>query len=279
MRLSYALRRRYLFPFLTGLMSFSLFFLNHCKQAHAETPKVIKVGIMAGEDEDVWQVVAQNAAEAGLSLKIITFSDYNAPNEALVEHELNANAFQHGPYLEAQNKAQGYHLMIAGNTTFQPIGFYSRKWTSLAEIPSKAQIGVPNDPSNEGRALLMLQALGLIKVSPEAGLFPTALDVTDNPRNLSIRELDAGIVGRTLPDLDGAVINTDWARKAGIDLKKERIATETLKNNPYVNIIVINSEDKDLPWVKKLVVSFHQANVAEALQKAYHGTVLPAWSP
>ncbi|MDF7673710.1 MetQ/NlpA family ABC transporter substrate-binding protein [Acetobacteraceae bacterium ESL0709] len=272
MRLLRSLNRRSLLSLSLGLALFSA-----VPAALAEAPKNVRVGIMAGEDEDVWHVVAQNAAKTGLNLKITTFSDYNAPNEALIEHDLDANAFQHGPYLDAQNKAHGYHLIIAGNTTFQPIGFYSRKWTSLAEIPKNAKIGVPNDPSNEGRALLMLQSLGLIKVSPDAGLFPTALDVTDNPRHISIKELDAGVVGRSLPDLDGAVINTDWARKAGIDLQKERIGTENLKNNPYVNIIVINPEDKDAPWVKSLVGAFQQPNVADALQKAYHGTVLPAW--
>ncbi|QHI96090.1 metal ABC transporter substrate-binding protein [Aristophania vespae] len=274
-RLSFSRRR--LLALTVGLAGLTSFALSTAMPAHAEAIKTVKVGIMSGEDEDVWRVVAKNAATDGLNVKITTFSDYNAPNEALIEHDLDANAFQHTPYLEAQNKAHGYHLVIAGNTTFQPIGFYSRKWKSLADIPKNAKIGVPNDPSNEGRALLMLQSLGLIKVSSDAGLFPTALDVTDNPHNITIEELDAGVVGRSLPDLDGAVINTDWARKAGVDLKKERLGTENLKDNPYVNIIVVNQGDEDKPWAKSLVKAFQQPNVAKALHEVYHGTVLPAW--
>lgn len=240
--------------------------------------QVLRIGIIAGEDEDVWRVVAENAAKEGLTLKIIPFSDYNAPNEALAEHELDANAFQHGPFLEAQNKAKNFHIVPAGNTYLSPIGLYSRRWKSVAELPNKAVIGVPNDPTNEGRALLLLQKLGLIKVAEDAGLVPTALDITENPRQISVKEMDAGMVGRALPDMDAAVVNTDWANKAGIDLQKERIAQEAPQNNPYVCFIAVNEADKNAPWVSKLVSAFQQDNVKQALAQAFHGAVVPGWS-
>lgn len=265
-------RRRFL-NLSAGLAGSALFSF-----AHADASRTLKIGIMSGEDEDIWRIVAQNAAKSGLTLKIISFSDYNAPNEALIEHELAANAFQHRPFMDAQVKAHDYAITPVGNTYFQPIGLYSRKWHAVSDLPKGATIGVPNDPSNEGRALRMLQTLGLIKVSSDAGLFPTALDITDNPRNISVQELDAGVVGRSLPDLDAAIVNTDWARKAGIDLQKERIGTEGLANNPYVNFIAVNTPDANAPWVKPLVDAFHQPNVSKCINDIFHGTVSPAWS-
>lgn len=122
--------------------------------------QVLRIGIIAGEDEDVWRVVAENAAKEGLTLKIIPFSDYNAPNEALAEHELDANAFQHGPFLEAQNKAKNFHIVPVGNTYLSPIGLYSRRWKSVAELPNKAVIGVPNDPTNEGARPFAVAEIG-----------------------------------------------------------------------------------------------------------------------
>lgn len=257
----------------SGLMGYSV----RAEGGNQSSTK-IRVGIMAGEDEDLWAIVARNAEQNGLELKIIPFSDYNQPNEALAEHDLDANAFQHMPFLEAQRKAHHYAISPVGNTFFQPIGFFSQKWKSLAELPANAHIGVPNDPSNEGRALHFLESLGLLKVSADAGLFPTALDITDNPHNDTIEELDAGMVGRTLSDLDAAVINSDWAMRAGIDIKKDCIGTESLKDNPYVNFIAVNDSDLHASWVPLLVKSFQQPDIREAIQTIYHGTVTAAWS-
>lgn len=241
-------------------------------------PKTIKVGIISGEDEDVWRVVQENAKKANLTIKITTFSDYTAPNIALAEHDLDANAFQNQPYLDAQRQNQHFHITRAGDTYFQPIGLYSIKYKSVKELPGRTVIGVPNDPSNEGRALILLDKLGVIKMAPNPGFYPTALDIAENPKHVTIKELDAGIVGRSLPDLAAAVVNTDWARKAGIDLVKSRIGAESLKDNPYVNFIAVNDSDLQKPWVKILVQSFQQPNVAAAIQTAYHGATIPAFS-
>ncbi len=273
---SFFLPRRRFLSLSTGLAGAATLGLLGSAAAHAEE-RTLKIGIMSGEDEDIWRVVSQNAAQRGLSLKIITFSDYNTPNEALSEHEVDANAFQHKPFLDAQKKAHGYDIVPVGNTYFQPIGLYSHKWHSPADIPKGARIGIPNDPSNEGRALHVLETLGLIKLPSNTGLFPTVLDIAENPRDLSIEELDAGVVGRSLPDLDAAVVNMDWARKAGIP-QTERIGVEGLANNPYVNFISVNGNDANAPWVKPLVESYHQPNVRQVILDLYHGTVTPAWS-
>jgi D-methionine transport system substrate-binding protein len=244
--------------------------------AHA-AEKTLRVGIMSGEDEDVWRAVAKNASKYGLAIKITTFSDYTQPNEALSEHDLDANSFQHKPYLDAQIKAQGYHIVPVGYTYVQPIGLYSHKYKSVTALPKGAKIGVPNDPSNEGRALLLLQAHGLIALRKNAGGLPTALDIEMNPKGIKIVELDAGIVGRSLGDLDAAVVNTDWALKAGIKIPQERIAQEPVKGNIYRNFIAVNAKDKDAPWVKELVASYQQKNVHDEILKVYHGVTLPAW--
>ncbi|WP_213232070.1 MetQ/NlpA family lipoprotein [Caballeronia sp. NK8] len=239
--------------------------------------QTVRVGIMSGEDEDVWRAVAANAAKHGITVKVTTFSDYTQPNEALAQHDLDANSFQHKPYLDAQIQARHYDIVPVGFTYVQPIGLYSRKWKSVDALPQNAAIGVPNDPSNEGRALLLLQAIGVIKLRENAGLLPTARDIASNPRHVQIKELDAGIVGRAIGDLDAAVVNTDWAIKAGIKIPQERIAQEKVTNNPYRNFIAVNAKDAQAPWVKALVESYQQANVATSILSVYHGATLPAW--
>ncbi|WP_427023700.1 MetQ/NlpA family ABC transporter substrate-binding protein [Aureimonas ureilytica] len=237
----------------------------------------VKVGIMAGEDEEIWKVVAAEAAKNGLTVEPVVFSDYVQPNEALVNDEIQANAFQHQPYLDAQIQQHGYKIVPVGYTLVQPIGLYSRKHKDTAEIPEGAAIGIPNDPSNAGRALNLLQAQGLIKLREGAGILATAIDVESNPKNIQIRELDAGIVGRSIDDLDAGVVNTDWALKSGIDPDKERIAQEPLENNPYRNFIAVREDEKDTPWVKTLVAAYQTDAVKDALAKWYKGTTLPAW--
>jgi D-methionine transport system substrate-binding protein len=232
---------------------------------------------MSGEDEDVWRAVAANAAKHGITVKVTTFSDYTQPNEALAQHDLDANSFQHKPYLDAQIQARHYDIVPVGYTYVQPIGLYSRKWKSVDALPQNAAIGVPNDPSNEGRALLLLQANGVIKLRENVGLLPTARDIASNPKHVQIKELDAGIVGRAIGDLDAAVVNTDWAIKAGIKIPQERIAQEQVPGNAYRNFIAVNAKDAQAPWVKALVESYQQTNVASSILSVYHGATLPAW--
>ena len=239
--------------------------------------QTLRVGIMSGEDEDVWRVVAANAAKHGLTIKLTTFSEYTQPNEALSSRDLDANSFQHKPYLDAQVKARGYKIVPVGYTYVQPIGLYSHKVKSVADLPQGATIAVPNDPSNEGRSLLLLQAQGLITLRSDVGLLPTARDIAKNPKNIHIKELDAGIVGRSIDDVDAAVINTDWAVKSGIKIPQERIAQEKVTGNPYRNFIAVNEKDANAPWVHALVESYQQANVASEILAVYHGATLPAW--
>lgn len=238
--------------------------------------KSIKVGIMSGEDEDVWRVVTNEAAKKGLKIETITFNDYTQPNEALENGEIDANAFQHKPYLDNQIKTHGYHIVPVGFTGVWPIGLYTKRYKSVAEIPDGAAIGLPNDPSNEGRALRVLQNAGLIKLKDGTGILATIADITDNPKKLTIKELDAGIVGRSIDDLDAAVINTDWALKSGLS-PADRIAQEPIADNPYRNFIAVKEGNEDEEWVKTLVSSYQNDTVKAEFDKVYKGTGLSAY--
>lgn len=258
------------------LLAATLALMPVLNAGHAFADQTIRVGIMSAEDEDVWAVVAKQAAQRGLTLKLVVFNDYTQPNEALENGELDANAFQHKPYLDNQIKTRGYHIVPVGYTAVWPIGLYSKKVHSVAELPNGAVIGVPNDPSNEGRALKLLEAQGVIKLKPDAGILATTADITDNPKNVEIKELDAGIVGRSIDDLTAAVVNTDWALKSNLT-QQDRLATEAVENNPYRNFIAVKQGDENKPWVKTLVASYENDTVKQTLAKVYKGTALPAW--
>ncbi|MGU3575875.1 MetQ/NlpA family ABC transporter substrate-binding protein [Brucellaceae bacterium C25G] len=242
-------------------------------QAQEQT---VKVGIMGGEDEAVWKVVAEEASKNGLKVETVIFNDYNQPNEALSRKDIDANAFQHKPFLDAQIQQHKYDIDVAGYTAVWPIGIYSRKIKSLDEIKEGAIIGVPNDPSNEGRALRVLEANGIIKLKPDAGILATPIDIIENPKKVDIKELDAGVVGRAIDDLDLAIVNNDWAAKAGLE-SKDAIGWESSENNPYNNFIAVRTEDLGKDWVKTLVASFQNDAVKQELDRAYKGTGIPAW--
>lgn len=238
--------------------------------------KSIKVGIMSGEDEDVWRAVTAEAAKKGLTIETVAFNDYTQPNEALERGEIDANAFQHQPYLDNQVKQHGYHIVRVGYTGVWPIGLYTKKYKAVGEIPKGAVIGVPNDPSNEGRALRVLQNAGLIKLKDGTGILATIADISDNPKDIEVKELDAGIVGRSIDDLDAAVVNTDWALKSGLSAS-DRIAQEPVTDNPYRNFIAVKQGNENQDWVKTLVASYQNDTVKAAFDKVYKGTGISAY--
>jgi D-methionine transport system substrate-binding protein len=238
--------------------------------------KTIKVGIMSGEDEDVWRVVTTEAAKKGLKIETVVFNDYTQPNEALERGEVDANAFQHQPYLDNQVKQHGYHIVRVGYTGVWSIGLYTKKYKAVADLPKGAVIGVPNDPSNEGRALRVLQNQGVIKLKDGTGILATTADIAENPKNVEIKELDAGIVGRSIDDLDAAVVNTDWALKSGLT-PKDRIAQEPIDGNPYRNFIAVKQGSENEAWVKTLVAAYQNDTVKAEFDKVYKGTGLSAY--
>lgn len=238
--------------------------------------KSIKVGIMSGEDEDVWRVVTAEAGKKGLKIETVVFNDYTQPNEALERGEVDANAFQHQPYLDNQIKQNGYHIVRVGYTGVWPIGLYTKKYKTVSDIPEGAVIGVPNDPSNEGRALRVLQNEGVIKLKDGTGILATIADITENPKKVEIKELDAGVVGRAIEDLDAAVVNTDWALKSGLT-PANRIAQEPVADNPYRNFIAVKEGSENEAWVKTLVSSYQNDVVKAEFDKVYKGTGISAY--
>ncbi|MEG9884482.1 MAG: MetQ/NlpA family ABC transporter substrate-binding protein [Hyphomicrobiales bacterium] len=237
----------------------------------------IKVGVTPGEHEEIMEQVAKIAAEKGLAIDIVSFTDYVMPNQALDDGDLDANSFQHAPYLDRQTKDRGYDLSVVGYTIVTPMGLYSDKYKSLDALPDGAQIAIPNDPTNGGRALLLLQSKGLIRLDAGSGLVPGPLDVVDNPKAFRFIELDAAQLPRALADVDAAAINTNYASEAGLDPARDSIAIESAGNNPYANVIVTRGKDSKADWVKILVDSYHCDTIRDFINKRYGGAVLPAF--
>jgi len=239
----------------------------------------IKVGISAGIDQPLWDTVKKVAKEKyNLDVEVVTFTDYALPNSALSSGDLDANSFQHGPYLDKQIKERGYKLAAVGNTFVYPIAGYSRKIKSISELKDNAQVAIPNDPTNLGRSLLLLQKQGLIKLKDNVGLLPTSLDITENPKHLKIVEIEAPQMTRAIDDakIDLAIINTNYSSQVGLTPAKNGLFVED-KNSPYVNIIVARDDNKDSENVKNLVKAYQTDEVAEAADKIYHGDAVKGW--
>lgn len=244
--------------------------------AGAALAEDIKVGVTAGEHAQIMEKVKEIAAKKGLNIDIVEFSDYVVPNQALADGDLNANSFQHQPYLDNQIADRGFDIVSVGTTITTPMGVYSKKVKSLDELQDGATVAIPNDPTNGGRALLVLASKGLIKVNPEAGLKVGPADVTENPKNIQFAELDAAQLPRSLDDVDAAVINTNYAMEAGLHPKKDAIAIEGEKS-PYANVIAVRTADKDAPWVKTLVESYHDDSIRTFINEEFKGALIPAF--
>jgi D-methionine transport system substrate-binding protein len=259
---------------LTGLAAGSA----HAADADSAGKKVIRLGTMSGPDADIWQVARDEAAKHGLTVKITEFNDYVQPNAALDAGDLDANAFQHKPYLDSQIQQRGYKIVSVGLTYIAPLSIYSHKVKSLSALTNGASIGIPNDPSNENRALLLLQAQHLITLRPGAGTNgnnATVLDVADNPKKLKLQEMDAAQLPRALGDLTAAAVNNNFAIDAGLDTQSA-LAREG-KDSPYANLIAVRTQDQHAPWVKTLVAAYQSAAVGTYIKNKYHGAILPAF--
>jgi D-methionine transport system substrate-binding protein len=238
--------------------------------------KPLKIGVTAGPHAQIFDQVKKVAEKDGLKIQVIEFSDYVQPNAALAAGDLDANAYQHQPYLDAQVKDRGYKIVSVGNTVNFPMGLYSKKVKNLNELKDGARFGLPNDPTNGGRALLLLQDKGLVKLKDGAGLKATPLDVVSNPRKLKFVELDAAQLPRSLDDLDASAVNTNFAISAGLNPVKDAIALENAKG-PYVNVIAVREADKNKPWVVKLLKAYHSEEIRKFIDAEFKGSVLPGF--
>jgi D-methionine transport system substrate-binding protein len=245
----------------------------------AATPSIaetIKIGVTAGPHAQILEAVRPIAAKNGLDIVIVEFKDYVAPNAALDTGELQANSFQNQPYLDNQKAERGYKIETVAQTVNFPVGIYSKKYKSWGALPQGATVAIPNDPTNGGRFLLMLQDKGVLKLKAGVGFKPRVADIVDNPKKLKIVAVDASWTAQNLDDVDAAGINTNFATQAGLDPAKDPILREDPKG-PYTNIIVVRSADKDEPWVKTLVRSYQTPEVREFVLTKFKGAVLPSW--
>lgn len=243
--------------------------------------KDVKVGVVSDNELTVWEKVAEVAKEKeGISLEVVQFTDYIQPNEALKNGSIDLNAFQHTAYLKDWNEANDGGLEAIGFTYVSPMGAYSDKVKSFDELKEGAVVSVPNDPTNEGRALLLLQIAGVIKLDEKAGALATPDDIVENPKNLKFEELDAAQVAVSLKDVDVAVINTNFAIDNNLSLK-DAIFVDTA--NPadlatdYKNIVAARSEDKDNPLYKKVVELYQTKETADLIKETSKGADVAIW--
>lgn len=253
--------------------------LSGCGEKEAEVTdnNSVTIGVIAGAEAQVAEVAAKVAKEKyGLEVKLVTFTDYITPNAALDEGSIDANAFQHKPYLDQQINDRGYKFAIAGNTFVYPIAGYSNKIKSLDELKEGDQVAVPSDPTNLGRSLILLEQQGLLKLKQGAGLKATVLDIISSEKNLKIVELEAAQLPRSLDDVSLAIINTTYASSINLSPEQDGIFVED-KKSPYVNLIVAREDNVQATNVQNFVKAYQSEEVYKAAFDIFKGGIVKGW--
>ena len=259
----------------TALAATALAALTLAVPGLAQTPQIVRIGVSPGPHAEILEQVKPLLAKKGIDLKIVEFSDYVVPNQALDAGELEANSFQNQPYLDNQVKDRGFKIVSVGLTVNFPLGIYSSKYKSWADVPDGASIAIQNDPTNGGRSLLLLQDKGVIKLKDGVGFKPGPVDIVANPKKLKFVEVEAAQTPRTLTDVAAAAINTNYAVDAKIE-PTSAILREDPKG-PYVNVIAVRAADKDKPWVKTLVETYQSPEIKAFVAERFKGNVLAGW--
>ena len=225
----------------------------------------------------ILELVTEDLAKENITLKVTEFTDYVTPNEAVETGEQLANFFQHVPYMDSFNKEHGYHLLSVGTVHIEPLALYSKKYGSLSDFKSGNTIAIPNDPTNEARALLLLESAHIIVLREGAGLGATPQDITENPYNLQFKEIEAATLPRVLVDVDGAVINGNYAIPAGLSAAKDGLLVEG-KDSPYANVISVKQGNENDPRIKALMKALQSDKVRKYIIEKYpNGEVVPAF--
>lgn len=243
------------------------------KEVAIADKKIIKVGASPVPHKEILEVVKPILAKEGYTLEIVEFTDYVTPNTALAEKQLDANFFQHVPYLQSFSKERNLDLDYTVKVHLEPMGLYSSKYKKLTDLKDGAEIAIPNDPTNGARALRVLEKAGLLKL--KSGDLISKLDITENPRRFKITELDAPQLPRVLKDLDAAVINSNFALEAKLN-PSDALVIES-KDSPYANVLAVRKEDKDKPYIKALSKSLNSPEVKKFILDKYKGAIIPAF--
>ncbi|GFN33234.1 MetQ/NlpA family ABC transporter substrate-binding protein [Paenibacillus xylaniclasticus] len=246
--------------------------------AAGETPAaaVLKVGATPIPHAEILKEVQPMLKEQGVDLQIVEFNDYVQPNVQLYEKQLDANFFQHTPYLEQFNQDKGYDLVKVTGVHIEPLGAYSKKLIQISDLKEGASVAIPNDATNGGRALLLLEKNDLIKLKEGAGVNATVADIVDNPKKLKLKELEAATLPRVLDEVALAVINTNYALEVGLVPTKDALFLED-KDSPYVNILVSRPDNKDSDAMQKLANALNSEQVRTFIDQKYSGAVVPAF--
>lgn len=242
--------------------------------------KTLKIGASPTPHAEILKFAQPLLKEKGIDLQIVEFTDYVQPNTALQSKELDANYFQHVPYLTDFNQKNNTQISSAFTVHFEPLGLYPGKTKSLADLKDGDTIAVPNDTTNEARALLLLQSAGLIKVKEDAGLAATAKDITDNPKKLKITELEAAQIARALPDVNLAVINGNYAIDAGLNAAKDALQAEdkdSLAAQTFANIVAVRTGEENKPEIAVLKEVLNSQAVKDFINNEYQGAVIPVF--
>jgi len=247
----------------------------HAQEIGTEA-RPLRIGTSAGPHTQLLEKVREIAARDGLVIRIIPFTDYITPNLALAAKELDANSYQHQPFLDQMVRDRKLPIVAAGKTLVFPIGVYSRRHKQIADLPNGARIAIPNDPTNGGRALALLAANGAFKLKEGADFRATVGDITENPKRIRIIELEAAQIPRVLDEVDAAVINTDYAASAGLNPLRDAIAIEDA-DSPYANLIAVHRDDKDAPWVKRLLGAYQNDEIRNFVRETFQGSAVPAF--
>jgi D-methionine transport system substrate-binding protein len=264
------------------LLLISIFFVSTgCGSTAVDSSKpaeqlTIKVGVTAGPHAEIMEVVKKVAEKEGLTVEIVEFNDYMTPNIALNQGDIDLNSYQHQPWLDNQIKDRHYDLVSIAKTAIFPLGIYSKKLKSINEVSQGAAIAIPNDPTNGGRALELLEKSGLIKLKPGVGIKATVTDIIENPKDLKIKEIDGAQTPRAMDDVELAAINTNYAMVAGLVPTKDSLLLEDA-NSPYANLLVVRTQDKDKPVFQKFIKAYQSDEVKQFLIEHFKGSAVPAW--
>ena len=236
----------------------------------------LKVGATSVPHAEILNAVKEKLKQQGVNLQVIEFSDYVQPNVQVFEKQLDANFFQHQPYLDQFNKDKNENLVKVIGVHIEPFGAYSRKIKKVDELKDGAVVTIPNDPTNAGRALALLEKQGLIKLKEGAGIKGTVKDIVENKKKLQVKELEAAMLPRTLDEVDLALINTNFALQANLSPVKDALFKEE-KDSPYVNILVSRPDNKDSEAIQKLAQALNAPEVKQFINDKYKGAVVPAF--
>lgn len=250
---------------------------NSQSTAPAEKTSII-VGATAGPHAEVVEAAAKEAEKKGLKVEIKEFSDYITPDQALADGSIDIAVYQHKPFLDNFNKQHGTDLIPVGDAILMCMGIYSNKYKDVKDIPSGGTVSIPNDPTNEGRGLQLLEQAGLIKLKEGVGMKATPADVVENPKNLKFKELEAAQLPRSLDDVDASAITMNFVMSAGLSPKEQGIFLESRDNPLAVMIIAVRNKDKDQPAYKKFIEAYQSDAVKKFITEKYKGTIEAAWN-